>query len=307
MVNKMADNSQLSVFQNFLIRRVWHNGEWYFSILDTIRVLTNSKHPGTYWAKLKVRVTNEGFIDLKSEIVVQKLPSPDGKLRETETANLQILLRLIQSVPSPKAEPFKAWLAQVGRERIEEVEDPGKAIERMRAAYKAKGYNDTWIDQRLRTDGIRNELTDEWRDRGAHEGIEYSILTNDIHQGVFELTVQAHKDYKILPVKANLRDNMSVLELALLSVGEATAIELHRDRDSTGFRELQRDAKDAGETGREARKVVEKRLGRSVVTSDNHLTAKPKAPKKLSSRIKDNSIQTSLFDLYPEESEDKST
>jgi DNA-damage-inducible protein D len=184
------------------------------------------------------------------------------------------LLRLIQSIPSPRAEPFRLWLAQVGEERLEEIEHPEAAIERMRATYKSKGYDDAWIDARIKNDLIRNELTDEWKERGAKEGIEYAILTNEITKGTFGFTVQTYKEYKLLPARANLRDHMTPIELALTSLSEATAITYHRDRDSQGFPELKRDAIDAGRAAGKARRALEEDMGKSVISRENYLHTK---------------------------------
>jgi len=273
----MADNQQsqdLSFFAQKRIRRVWHKGEWYYSIIDVIAVLTDSPRPRNYWAVLKNRAKTEGFDEALVQIEQLKLKSPDGRLRLTDTANRQTLLRIIQSIPSPQAEPFRLWLAQVGEERFEEIENPEAALERVRETYKAKGYDDTWIDTRIRGDLIRNELTDEWRERGAKEGIEFALLTNVLTEGTFGLTVQAYKTYKLLPSRVNLRDHMTPLELALTSLSEATSITFHRTRDSQGFTELKRDATDAGATAGKARKVIEEDIGQSVVTSENYLHLK---------------------------------
>lgn len=219
---------------------------------------------------LKARLRSDEGFD-KSQIEQLRLKSPDNRFRLTDTANRQTLLRLIQSVPSPRAEPFRLWLSQVGEERIEEIENPEAAIERVRATYRAKGYDDAWIEARLKNDLIRNELTDEWKQRGAQEGMQYAILTNELTEGTFGLTVQTYKEYKLLPVRANLRDHMTPIELALTSLSEATTITYHRDRDSQGFPELHRDAKDAGKTAGKARKAIEEDMGHPVVSQENAL------------------------------------
>ena len=265
------DTSQALTRLTNEIRRIWHQGEWYYSVIDIIAVLTDSTNPNTYWRVLKARAKTEGFEETLAQIEQLKLKSADGRFRLTDTANRQTLLRLIQSVPSPKAEPVRLWLAQVGEERIEEIEHPEAALDRLRARLRAKGYDDAWIEERIKNDLIRNELTDEWRDRGAQEGLEFAILTNELSKGTFGVSVQAHKQYKVLPTKANLRDHMTPLELALCSLSEATAIELHRDRESQGFPELKRDATDAGTTAGEARKLVEKTIGKPVVSRENYL------------------------------------
>ncbi len=275
MAKKDNNKLILPLFEQKPLRRVWHKGEWYYSLVDVIAVLTDSPNPRNYWNVLKSRLKKEGFDDTLAQIERLKLKSSDNRLRETDTANRQTLLRVIQSIPSPQAEPFRLWLAEVGEERFEEIENPEIALERVRATYRAKGYDDNWIEQRIKNDVIRNELTDEWKERGAKEGIEYAILTNEIQQGTFELSIQAHKQYKLLPTKSNLRDHMSGVELALISLGEATATMFHRERDSQSFRKLKQDATDAGNAAGAARKALEKRVGHSVISKQNYLP-KPK-------------------------------
>ncbi len=246
---------------------------------------------------LKSKAQLEGFNEALVQLEPLKLKSSDGKFRLTDTANRQTLLRILQSVPSPKAEPFRLWLAQVGEERFEEIENPEAALNRVRATYRAKGYDDSWIEERIRNDVVRNELTDEWSERGAKEGVEYAILTNEISEGTFDLSVQAYKQYKLLPSKANLRDHMTNLELVLCSLGEATATVYHRNRNSQGFSALKKDANDAGRTAGKARRVIEEDIDQSVVSPDNHF--KPKNVKgkqtKEQKRVKDTSTPT-LFD-----------
>jgi DNA-damage-inducible protein D len=265
------DSSELSLFEQKMIRRVWHKNEWYYSIIDVVAILTDSPNPRNYWSLLKARVKSEGFDETLVQIEPLKLKSPDGRFRLTDTANRQTLFRILQSVPSPKAEPFRLWLAEVGEERLEEIENPEAALDRVRATYRAKGYEDTWIEERIRNDLVRNELTDEWRERGAKEGVEYAILTNEISKGTFDLTVQAYKQYKLLPSKENLRDHMNTIELVLCSLGEATATIYHRNRDSQSFPALKKDASDAGATAGKARKVIEADIGESIVSQDNRL------------------------------------
>src|SRR5436190_16514047 len=177
------DSKGLALFEQKMIRRVWHNNEWYYSIVDVIAVLTDSATPRKYWNTLKTRAKSEGFDEAIAQIVPLRLKSADDRFRLTETANRATLLRLIQSIPSPRAEPFRLWLAQVGDERLEEIENPEAAIERVRELYRARGHNEAWIEARIRNELGRDELTDEWRDRGAKEGIEYAILTNEISSG----------------------------------------------------------------------------------------------------------------------------
>ncbi|HCI79143.1 MAG TPA: phage antirepressor protein [Ktedonobacter sp.] len=264
-------NQQPALFEQKELRRIWHKGEWYYSIVDVIAILTESPQPRVYWSQLKERIEAEGFNESVAQIEPIKLKSVDNRLRQTDTANRQTLLRLMQSIPSPRAEPFRLWLAQVGEERLEEIEHPEVALERIKETYKAKGYDEAWIEARIKNDLIRNELTDEWKERGAKEGIEYAILTNEISKGTFGFTVQTYKEYKLLPSRANLRDHMTPIELALTSLSEATAITYHRERDSEGFSELKRDASDAGRAAGKARKALEEEMGHSVVSKENYL------------------------------------
>ena len=287
----MSDDQQprdLSLLDRIKVRRIWHNEEWFYSIIDVVTVLNVAANPRNYWAVLKRRLAAEGGESALDAVEALPLKSADNRMRATDTANRQTLLRIIQSVPSPNAEPVRMWLAEVGEERITEVENPSRALERVRATYRAQGYSDDWIEQRIKTDLARNELTDEWKDRGA-QGRDYAILTNTIHNGTFELSIEAHKEYKLLPAKTNLRDHMTQVELALISLGEATATLLHRERDSQGFSQLHHDSREAGEAAGEARQVIEKRIGHSVVSHDNYLP-KPKA------------AQPGLFDA-PQEAE----
>jgi DNA-damage-inducible protein D len=267
----MSDSSEQQLFAQATIRRVWHNDTWYYSVIDVIAVLSESPNPRNYWNMLKARLKDEGASATLAELVQLRLKAADGRFRQTDTASRETLLRIIQSVPSPRAEPFKEWLAQVGEERIQEIEHPEAALERVRQAYLAKGYTPEWVEARIRSDLVRNDLTDEWKTRGAREGMEFAILTSEIHNGTFALSVAAHKQYKLLPKRTNLRDHMTPLELALISLGEATAAVFHRDRDSQGFDALQRDAKDAGTTAGKAREVIEQDIGRPVVSSENYL------------------------------------
>lgn len=183
------------------VRRVWHNGEWYYSIVDAIEVLTDSLDPSSYWRNLKKQRLgkDEDAIEALESIIQLRLQARDNRFRLTDLCNRRVLLRFIQSVSSPRAEPFKLWLAEVGNDRIAEVENPELALQRVRETYRSKGYDDQWIEERIRNDLIRNELTDEWKSRGACDGVEYALLTHEIHTGTFELSVQAHKKYKLLP------------------------------------------------------------------------------------------------------------
>ena len=228
---------------------------WYFSVIDIIAILTDSSRPRKYWSDLKVKLISEGYIEVSEKIGQLKMQAPDGKLRETDAADSQTLLRIIQSIPSPKAEPFKRWLAEV---------------ERMKTLYEAKGYPQDWIEKRMRGIAIRNELTDEWDQRGAQEGIEYAILTNEIAHATFGLNIQDHKALKSLK-RENLRDHMTDLELILTMLGEATSTALHRERDSQGLPDLKTDARDAGQIAGHTRKEIEEATGAPVVSPENYL------------------------------------
>jgi DNA-damage-inducible protein D len=271
--NKNSDD--LTIFEQKQVRRMWHKEEWFYSIIDVVAILTDVSQPRTYWYQMKERIKSEGFNEALAKIEQLKLKSPDGRFRMTDTANRETLLRIIQSIPSPRAEPFRLWLARVGEERFEEIERPEAAIERVRATFRAKGYDDAWIDARIKNDLICNELTDEWKDRGAKEGMEFAILTNELSNGTFGMTVSVYKDYKLLPARANLRDHMTPIELALTSLSEATAVTFHRERDSQGFPELKRDTTDAGKATGEARRALEENMGRSVISQENYLKNRP--------------------------------
>jgi DNA-damage-inducible protein D len=273
--------SQLIPFEGeHLIRRIWHKDEWYYSIVDVIAFLTESPNPSSYWFQMKRQVQSEGFTRVREEVVSLPLQAKDKKFRNTDTCNRQTLLRLIQSIPSPKAEPLKEWLAQVGEERLEEIEHPEAAIERVREAYRKKGYEEDWIEQRIQNDLVRNDLTDEWKARGAKEGIEYAMLTNAISEGTFSLTVSAYKEYKLLPAKANLRDHMDTMELVLCSLGEATATLYHRTRNSQGFDELHEDTRSAGKLAGDTRLRIEEETNTKVISRNNKLNLIGKPKKK---------------------------
>lgn len=255
------------------IRRIWHKDEWYYSVIDVIAFLTGTKNPQSYWSVLKTRMKSEGF-DEALHIEQFRLQAADHRFRLTDSMNRQGVLRLIQSIPSAHVEPLRQWLAEVGEERLVEIEHPEEALGKVRARYRAEGRDEAWIEERIKNDLIRNELTDEWKDRGVTTQTHFAILTNELNQGTFGISVRAYKQYKLLPSRSNLRDHMTPLELVLCSLSEATAIELHRDRDSQGFPQIKQDATDAGQTAGEARRLVEKRLGRPVVSSENFLNIK---------------------------------
>lgn len=256
-----------AVFQEKTIRRAWHNEEWWFSVVDVCGVLTDSPDAGAYWRKLKQRLGAEG-----SEAVTfchgLKLEAPDGKQRVTDCANNEGLFRIIQSIPSPKVEPLKRWLAKVGKERLDEIENPELAMGRMQDLYEKKGYPKEWIDKRLRGIAVRQDLTDEWKERGAASSKEFAILTNEIMQGTFDLKVDEYKQVKSL-ARENLRDHMTDIELILTMLAEATTTKLHRDRDTKGMEPLKKDAKDGGAVAGRTRKDIEHQTGKPVISAEN--------------------------------------
>jgi len=270
--NALSVANQLVVFKQKSIRRTLHNNEWFFSVVDVCQALTESPDAGAYWRKLKQRLSEEG-----SEVVTfchgLKLPAPDGKLRETDCANTEGIFRIIQSIPSPKAEPFKRWLAKVGYERIQEIENPELATKRTRLLYKLKGYPEDWIEKRMRGIAIREELTDEWQKRGAQEQRDYEILTAEISKATFGVTPSEYKNLKGLK-RENLRDHMDDFELIFTMLGERVTTEIHRTEDSQGVPKLKSDAQSGGKIAGNARKEVEERLGRSIVSKSNFLPNK---------------------------------
>lgn len=275
----MSDDQALIETFDGTIRRVWHDGRWFYSVVDVVGALSEAPVPRMYWADMKRRVQAEGFHEVLAKCQQLRMPAPDGKLRLTDATDEETLLRLIQSIPSPRAEPFKQWLARVGRERLEELRDPQLAADRLQQMYRQQGYSAAWIEQRMRTILTRDELTDEWRGRGAHEGREFAVLTDAIHEGTFDLKTSEHKRHKQVDARHNLRDSMTELELALINLAEVTATTFHRERDSQGFADLRQDANDAGEAGGEARAAVETRLGRPVVSRENHKTLTDRRPR----------------------------
>lgn len=229
----MDSKDALVVFEGTKIRRKWHDEQWYFSVVDVVSILTDSSIPRRYWSDLKINLEKEGF-ELYDKIVQLKLPSTDGKKYETDCANTESIFRIIQSIPSKKAEPFKRWLAKVGYERMQEIEDPELAQIRMKETYKLKGYSDEWIEKRVRGIAIRDELTNEWNKRGVKSRKDYSILTSEISRAAFGLTPAEYKNLKGLK-NENLRDHMDDIELILTMLGEATTTRFTRDRDSPGI------------------------------------------------------------------------
>jgi hypothetical protein len=276
----MNEDNKLAVFQGKHIRKVLHEGEWWFSIIDVIEVLVGGDRPRKYWNDLKKKLLQEGYDQLSEKIGQLKLQASDGKLYATDCANTETLFRIIQSIPSPKVEPLKRWLARVGKERIDEIENPELSMERMKELYEKKGYPKEWIDKRTRGIAVRQDLTDEWKDRGVQSNQEFAILTNEIMQGAFDLKVDEYKQIKGLE-RENLRDHMTDIELILTMLGEATTTKITRDRDSKGFVPLKKDAQDGGAVAGRTRKDIERQSGAPVVSSKNYKALPHKGTKKL--------------------------
>jgi DNA-damage-inducible protein D len=264
------ETTKIAVFKGKQVRKTLHNNEWWFSVVDIIEVLTDSDNPRDYWYRMKQREQESSGIELSTFCRQLKLTSADGKSYKTDCANTEAAFRIIQSIPSPKAEPFKRWLAKVGYERVQEIENPELASQRARALYKAKGYSDGWIEKRLRSIVIRDELTDEWKERGIKEDLEFAILTADISKATFGLTPSEYKDLKGLK-RQNLRDHMNDLELIFSMLGEAATTEIARKDDAQGFIENQIAAVEGGAIAGNARKQLEQKTGKPVVSSRNYL------------------------------------
>ena len=269
----MAQNDKIQLFEDKRIRTAWdeEKEEWYFSVVDVVAVLTDqpdARHASTYWAVLKKRLNNEGAGQLLTNCKQLKMTASDGRKRLTDVADTEQLLRIIQSIPSPKAEPFKLWLAQVGRDRIEETIDPELTIERALETYLKKGYTREWINQRLQAIQVRKELTDEWDARGVQKGVEYAILTDEISRAWSGMSTRQYKNLKGLK-KENLCDNMTTLELVLNMLAEATTTEISKQKAPSTFSENMAVAREGGEAAGIARKAVEERTGVPVITSKN--------------------------------------
>jgi len=277
---KVDQPNKLVVFQDKHIRRIWHEEDWYFSVVDIIEVLTDSPTPRQYWGKVKEREFTK--LQLSPIWVRLKLTANDGKKRLTDCVNTKGAFRLIQSIPSKKAEPFKQWLAQVGKERLEEIENPELAQERMKEIYEQKGYPEDWIDKRLRGIAIRQNLTDEWKKRGITEKKDFAILTAEISKATFGMTPSEYKEFKNIPAKSkiNLRDNMDDLELIFTMLGERVTTEISNNEKPETFNESKKVAKRGGKVAGNARKNTEKELGRSVVSDKNFLAATKKLNKE---------------------------
>ncbi len=283
----MDSEKSLIVFQDKKIRRVWHNEEWFFSVVDIAAVLTeqdDAQKARKYWNKLSQRLREEG-----SEVVTNchrlKLPAEDGKLRKTDCANTKTIFRIIQSIPSPKAEPFKQWLAKVGYERIQEIENPELAQDRVKDYYELKGYPADWIEKRLRGIAIRQDLTDEWKNRDIQQQKDFAILTNEISKATFGKTVGEYKKLKSLKRdNQNLRDHMTDWELILTMVGEKATTDITISKDSRGFNECKYSALEGGTIAKNTRKEIEQKTGKSIVSNENYLHLTENKSRK---RIKD--------------------
>ncbi len=276
MIDALDQNNQIAIFRGKTVRKTIYQKEWWFSVVDICGILTDSTDAGAYWRKLKQRLLDEG-----SEVVTfchgLKLLAPDSKMRETDCANTEGIFRIIQSIPSPKAEPFKRWLAKVGYERIQEIEDPELATKRTRILYKLKGYPNDWIEKRMRGIAVREELTDEWKNRGAENQKDYEILTAEISKATFGVIPSDYKKLKGLK-RENLRDHMNDLELILTMLGERTTTEIHRARDSRDLPRLKDDAREGGQIAGTARKQIERKTGKSIVSKENFLQDKERKP-----------------------------
>lgn len=267
------EDSKMVLFQEKSIRLVWHEEQWYYSIVDVIRILTNSVAPQKYWTKLKKRLKDEGFFEYtteSSQLESLKMQASDGKMYKTDAASRQTIFRIVMSVQSPNAEPFRVWLAQLGNERMEEIENPELAVERARELYKAKGYPDEWIESRLKSIDIRKQLTDEWKGRGVEEGKEYAILTAQIAKNTFGVTPTEHKGIKGLE-RQNLRDHMTNMELIFSMLGEEATRMIAVKDDAQGFNENHDVAVRGGGLAGDARRNFEEKEGLKVVSSQNFI------------------------------------
>lgn len=267
--NEKDISISIKLFEDKKVRTAWNEDEeeWYFSIIDVVEILTGTDNPRRYWSDLKRKLKTEGAVEVYEKIVQLKMTASDGKKRTTDVANTEQLLRIIQSVPSPKAEPFKAWLASIGKDRIDEMSDPEQAIDRALYYYKKKGYSDAWINQRLKSIEVRKDLTDEWKRTGV-KGQEYAILTDEISQSWSDMKTKEYKQLKNLK-KENLRDNMSNMELILTMLAEASTTEISKAQNPEGLEENKEIARKGGAVAKSARINLENQTGKSVITSEN--------------------------------------
>jgi DNA-damage-inducible protein D len=281
MSGELAADSQgkIVVFGAKRIRRTWHEEQWFFSVVDIVGALTDSASPPKYWDAMKRREKASAGVDLSTFCRKVALTGADGKTYRSDAVNTEAAFRIIQSIPSPKAEPFKRWLAQVGRERIQEIENPELAQQRMRELYKEKGYPADWIEKRARGIAVRDELTDEWRKRGIAEQQDFAILTAEISKATFGLTPSEYKRLKGLQ-RENLRDHMTDLELIFTMLGEAATTEIARNKDAQGFIPNKSAAREGGSVAGNARRQLEAKSGRKVITGQNYLADRPK-PERL--------------------------
>ncbi|MEI7741061.1 MAG: Bro-N domain-containing protein [bacterium] len=270
---------KIDLFKGKRIRKILFGAEWWFSIVDIIEALTDSREPSKYWTAMKARTEGEEGIELSTICRQLKLESSDGKKYETDCADTEGVFRIIQSIPSPKAEPFKRWLAKVGFERVQEIKNPELASKRTRLLYKLKGYSESWIEKRMRGIVIREELTDEWQNRGAEENRDYEILTAEISKATFGVTPSEYKELKGLK-RENLRDHMNDFELIFNMLGERATTEIHRTEDSLGVPKLKRDAKRGGKIAGGARTALEKELRKPIMSEENYLK-EPESKKRL--------------------------
>ena len=270
----MENQNSIVPFEGQEIRKIWHDEQWYFSVIDIIHSLTDSTQPSKYWNNIKIKENQLSLILRKF-----KFPAPDGKMRSTDCANTEGVFRIIMSVPSPKAEPLKLWLASLGKQAIDEAEDPELLTERQAELYRAKGYTEKWIIRRVQTIETRKELTDEWKQRGVKENQEYAILTATIAKGTFGLTPNEHKDIKGLD-RQNLRDHMTAIELIFTALSEETTRIVSEETDAQGFNENHEAAQKGGEITGDARRNFEQKTGRKVVSTENFLNP-PKTPDAL--------------------------
>ncbi|MDO8658997.1 MAG: Bro-N domain-containing protein [Candidatus Parcubacteria bacterium] len=274
MAGTKEKNKHIALFEGNKVRRVWYDEKWFFVVEDVVFALIDSKNVKDYINKIRQRdpELSKGYGQF-----VHTLDVPTkGGIQSMNCADLEGIFRIIQSISSPKAEPFKQWLAKVGKERVDEIQNPELAMERMKSLYEQKGYPDDWVSKRMRGIAVRNTLTDEWNKRGLKKGVEYAILTNEIMQGTFDMKVDDYKKHKNLSVQHNLRDHMGDIELILTMLAEATTTKLSVDRDSEGFNKLHKDAKEGGEIAGNTRKEIETRSGKKIRTKNNFLNIKNK-------------------------------
>ena len=280
------EKSKLALFEEQQIRKLFHAGEWWFSIIDVVDVLVGGGRARKYWSDLKQKLIAEGYVELSEKIGQLKMKAEDGKMRITDIADTEQVFRLIQSIPSPKAEPFKLWIAKVARERIDEIEDPEIGIDRLMETYLKKGYSKEWINQRLKSIEVRKELTDEWDNRGVKKGQEYAILTDEITKAWSGFSVKEYKKHKDLK-KENLRDNMSNLELVLNMLAEATTTEISKEKKPKTFDENKTIARQGGTIAGNTRKEIEEKTGKKVISSNSARKLMVEKNKKSPSELPD--------------------